>query len=94
MDAPAQTDAGPSMLPGWYGPSSRPSEWQVRGVVEGTWAIIVTCYATAPLLCYRAGPIGNHGDGSTSLDRGWRLAGSLLAAACPDATDIQGAAGA
>jgi hypothetical protein len=58
------------------------------------YAIIATYYAMAPLLCYRAGPIGNHGDGSTSLHRGWRLDGSHLAAACPDATDIQGAAGA
>jgi hypothetical protein len=52
----------------------------------------VLCHGAVALL--PVGPIGNHGDGSTSLHRGWRLDGSHLAAACPDATDIQGGAGA
>jgi hypothetical protein len=70
---------------------------RLRGYLR---AIIATCYAmAAPLLRYspshfRVGPIGNHGDGSTRLHRGWRLAGMDLAAACPDASSIQGAAGA
>jgi hypothetical protein len=67
----------PSMPSGWQGPSSG---LRLTGSGMGrvhcrarSWA----CYDMAGIIEKQRCPIGNHGNGSTSLKEGWRLDGLL-----------------